>query len=86
MNKFFIIVIVFLIMGSVIRLFPYLLTYGLVIWGIVKIYGFFNRKLNKNNNRKGSTYTYKAEENKEDFKEDNTEDTNEAIDVDYKDA
>lgn len=86
MNKFFIIVIVFLIMGSVIKLFPYLLTYGLVIWAIVKIYGFFNRKFNKNNNRKDSTYTYKAEENKEDFTEDNTEDINEAIDVDYKDA
>ena len=74
------------IVGVVLRLLPYLLICGVVIWGIVKIYRFFNRKSNKNNDTEGSTYNYNEEENKEDVAEDNTEDINEAIDVDYKDV
>lgn len=84
----FYILIMIVIGGIFLRLLPYLLICGVVIWGIVKIYGFFNRKSNKYNNTEGSTnnYEYKAEENKEDVSEDNTEDINKAIDVDYKDV
>ena len=87
-NTIFYILIMVVIVGVFLRLLPYLLICGVIIWGIVKIYGFFNRKPNKYNNTEGSTYNYeyKAEENKEDVAEDNTEDINEAIDVDYKDV
>jgi len=74
------IVITIAILGVVLRLLPYLLISGLVIWGIVKMYTIFNKKPNRDNNSKASTYNdkYKVEEN--------IEEVNEIIDVDYKDV
>ncbi|PRR83427.1 hypothetical protein [Clostridium vincentii] len=85
MNKILYIIIIVLIMGVFLRIFPYLLIFGIVTWAIVKIYGFFNRKPNTNN-KQGSTYKYDAQEKQENVSEDDSDDINEAIDVDYKDV
>ena len=79
-NTILYIIVIVVIMGVFIRLLPYLLICGVTIWGIVKIYKFFNRKPNKFNDTKRSNHNY-------DYKvEENTEDVNEVIDVDYKDV
>lgn len=76
------IVLVVVIVGVFLRLLPYLLIFGGVIWGIVKIYKFFNRKPYSANDTKASSH-YKVEENIVDIDE---MDISEVIDVDYKDV
>ena len=85
MNRILYAIVIVVVVGVFLRIFPYLLIFGMVTWAIVKVYGLFNRKTDTNN-KQGSTYKYKEEAKNEDIPEDNTEDINEAIDVDYKDV
>lgn len=80
LNIILCIALIVVIVGVFLKLLPYLLICGVVIWGTVKIYKFFSGKPTETNNRKGSddNYEYNIE--------DNTDDVNEVIDVDYKDV
>jgi hypothetical protein len=74
------ILVLVVIVGVFLKLLPYLLICGVVIWATVKIYQFFNRTSGKSSNAESSdnNYAYKVE--------DTTDDVSEIIDVDYKDV
>jgi len=82
LNMIIYLVLVVVIVGVFLRLLPYLLIFGVIIWGIVKIYKFFNIKPYSANDTKKSNH-YKVEENTVDVDE---MDKSEVIDVDYKDV
>jgi Ca2+/Na+ antiporter len=72
-----------LVLGVFFKILPYLIVGGFVIYLVLKVYGLFKNKSDNKENEKSSSYAYN--EKNENYSEDEV-DTNEAIDVDYKDV
>lgn len=77
-NTIIYILVAIVITIGFLKLVPYLVIFGIVIWGTFKIYKFFNKTTNRDNDTKNSNHDYKVE--------DDIEDVSEVIDVDYKDV
>ncbi|SFU85368.1 hypothetical protein SAMN04487886_12254 [Clostridium sp. DSM 8431] len=72
------------ILGIFLKILPYLLAGGIVIYLVIKGYNYISLKLNKKSKKLDSTYdSYTSKAN--DFSDDEF-DTSSAIDVDYKDV
>ncbi|MGG7076851.1 hypothetical protein [Clostridium sardiniense] len=91
------IVIIGLVASAFIMILPYVIIAAVVLWGIFKIRGYFNKKKYKKDNENYSeTYTYRSS-NDETSKYESDEasqyesndddfDTSKAIDVDYEEV
>ncbi|MEG1004288.1 hypothetical protein [Clostridium sp.] len=80
------ILVIGVVAGFFIRILPYLILIGLIMWAIFKIRAYFSRNKNEyDNNDYKETYTYESPENE--TKDDEEEfDTSKAIDVDYEEV
>ncbi|MBY0756589.1 hypothetical protein K5V21_14160 [Clostridium sardiniense] len=91
------IVIIGLVAAAFIAILPYVILAAVVIWGIFKIRGYFNKnKYKKNNENYSEAYTYRSSNDEESRYEsdeaskyesnDDDFDTSKAIDVDYEEV
>lgn len=83
------IVIIGLVASAFIMILPYVILAVVVVWGIFKIRGYFNKnKYKKDNENYSETYTYKSSNDEASKYESNDDDfdTSKAIDVDYEEV
>ncbi len=87
------IVIIGLVAAAFITILPYAILAAVVLWGIFKIRGYFNKNKYKNqykndNENYSETYTYSSSNDKTDKYEVNDDDfdTSKAIDVDFEEV
>ncbi|MDD6796389.1 MAG: hypothetical protein PUE01_13465 [Clostridiaceae bacterium] len=80
LNIFIGILVTFLVFGLILKLVPFFLITGVIVWAGIKVYGFFSNKKFKKKSIDNSFETTSDYQVNDDFN------TSEAIDVDYKDV